>query len=222
MRIPALLTATALVLLAAAPRGAEPTANELAEALQKKYDGVRSFTADFSHVYRGGALRKELTEKGRLQVMKPGKMRWIYTSPEEKVFISDGVKVYSYIPADKQVIVGTVPADDSATTPALFLAGKGNVTRDFVASMGEVPAGQPAGTKALKLVPRKPQPDYEWLVLLLDPASLSLRGLVTADAQGGTSSMAFTNLKENVTLSDKDFAFSIPRGVDVVTDGGKR
>ena len=38
-------------------------------------------------------------------VKKPGKMRWEYTAPEQKVFVSDGVKIYSYIPQDKQVIV---------------------------------------------------------------------------------------------------------------------
>lgn len=222
MRTTALLSLTVFTLLVAAPRGAEPTAAELAAALQKKYDTIRSFSTDFTHTYRGGALRKELTEKGRLLVMKPGKMRWTYTSPEDKVFVSDGLKIYSYIPADKQVIVGTVPSDDSATTPALFLAGKGNVTRDFSASLVDAPAGSSAGTKALKLVPRKAQPDYDSLVLLLDPATLSLRGLLTSDAQGGNSSFTFANLKENVTLSDKDFAFTIPRGVDVVTDGGKR
>src|SRR5438552_16712705 len=85
--------------------GAEPTAAELAQSLQRKYDGIRDFSADFVHVYRGGVLRKLLTEKGRLLIKKPGKMRWTYTAPEQKVFVSDGVKLYSYIPQDKQVIV---------------------------------------------------------------------------------------------------------------------
>jgi outer membrane lipoprotein-sorting protein len=80
----------------------------------------------------------------------------------------------------------------------------------------------PPGTRALKLVPRSPQPDYDWLALLVDPGTLQLRGLVTADGQGGTSSFSFANLKENVGLSDKPFAFQIPRGVDVVTEGGRR
>ena len=62
-------------------------------------------------------------------------MRWIYTSPEKKEFVSDGQKVYSYIPADKQVIVTTLPPDDQATTPALFLAGKGDIARDFTAGV---------------------------------------------------------------------------------------
>ena len=95
-----------------------------------------------------------MTESGRVLVRKPGKMRWEYTAPEEKLFVSDGAEVYSYIPQDKQVIVGDVPPDDQATTPALFLAGKGNLTRDFTPSLVEPPAGLSAGRRALKLVPQ--------------------------------------------------------------------
>ena len=200
---------------------ADPTAVDLARALQHKYDQVKDFSADFVHVYRGGVLKKQLTEKGRLLIKKPGKMRWEYTSPESKLFVSDGVKIYSYIPQDKQVIVGTVPQDDSASTPTLFLAGKGNLTRDFTASFDQAPAAFPAGTRALKLVPKRPQAEYEWLTLLVDPSTLLLRGLITTDAQGGTSSFTFTNLKENIGIADRQFAFTVPRGVDVVTDAGR-
>ena len=49
-------------------------------------------------------LRKQITERGRLTDQEAGKMRWDYTAPEEKLFVSDGVKIYSYIPQDKQVI----------------------------------------------------------------------------------------------------------------------
>lgn len=197
------------------------TAPELAQALQKKYTTVRDFSADFTHTYRGGVLKKQIVEKGRLLIKKPGRMRWEYTSPETKQFVSDGTKIYSYIPADKQVLVGTVPLDDTANTPALFLTGKGDLTRDFTASAGDLPPGTATGTRALKLVPRKAQPDYDWLVLLVDPATLSLRGMMTADAQGGTSVFSFTNLKENVGLPDATFTFKVPRGVDVITDGGR-
>ncbi len=201
---------------------AEPTAPELAQALQRKYEGVRDFSSDFVHTYAGGVLRKTLTEKGRLLVKKPGKMRWEYTAPEQKTFVSDGIKLYSYVPADRQVIVASVPRDDSAAAPALFLAGKGNLTRDFTPSFAELPPQMPQGSRALKLVPRTPQPDYDWLMLVVDRNTLVLRGLVSNDAQGGTSSFAFTNLKENVGLTDKIFDFQIPRGVDVVTQSGGR
>ena len=124
--------------------------------------------------------------------------------------------MYSYIPQNKQVVVASVPENDAAT-PALFLAGKGNLTRDFTASLVDAPAGMPAGSRALKLVPKVRQAEYDSLVLVVDPATLGIRGLVTIDAQGGTSSFNFTNLQENTGVADKAFAFKIPRGVDVIT-----
>jgi outer membrane lipoprotein carrier protein len=211
----------AVAALWAATLAATSDPEALARALQRKYDTVRDFTADFVHGYQGGVLRKSVTERGRLLVKKPGMMRWAYSGDEEKVFVSDGRKMYSYIPADKQVHVSSVPPDDQASTPALFLAGKGQLLRDFVISAGEVPAGAPRGSVALKLVPKRHDGDYEWLLLVVDDATLQLRMLVTGDKQGGQSTFTFSNMKENVGLSDREFVFRIPRGVDVVTDSAR-
>src|SRR5476649_2301999 len=137
-----------------AARAADSTAPELAAALQRKYDGIKDFSADFTHAYEGGVLHKRITERGHLHVKKPGKMRWDYLAPETKQFVSDGVKMYSYIPQDKQVIVASVPPDEDAPTPTLFLAGKGNLTRDFTPSLVDAPSTAPAGSRALKLVPK--------------------------------------------------------------------
>ena len=199
-------------------RGADSSAQDLAQALQRTYDGIKDFSAEFTHTYRGGVLRKETVERGRLLVKKPGKMRWQYTAPEQKLFVSDGVKMYSYLPQDKQVIVTSIPPDNQVTMPTMFLAGKGNLARDFTPSIVEPPAGAPPGTRALKLVPKSPQREYDWLLLEVARETLQLRGLVTSDAQGGLSSFSFTNLKENTDVADKEFTFTIPRGVDVVTD----
>src|SRR6476620_9952295 len=150
-RVVACLLLVSAFTVGAVAQQQQPSPAELAQALQKKYNGIKDFSTDFVHTYRGGVLRKELTEKGHLLVKKPGKMRWDYSAPEQKQFVSDGVKVYSYIPADKQVIVGTVPQGDAASTPALFLAGKGDLTRDFTASLVDPPSGSPSGVRALKL-----------------------------------------------------------------------
>ena len=197
-------------------QGRQP-AEALAKDLQQKYDKVRDFSADFVQTYRGGVLRQTATERGRLIVKKPGKMRWEYRDPERKLFVSDGRKLYSYVPEDRQVLVSDVPDDDHATTPALFLAGKGNLGRDFTVSYAQADEA-PAGTTVLKLSPRKTEPEYDWLMLAIDPVSLQIRMLITVDAQGGRSTFSLTNLKENVGVADKEFAFSIPRGVEVITD----
>ena len=206
------------LVVGAHPRAVESTAPQLAQALQRKYDGIKDFSADFVHKYRGGVLKKEITESGRLLVKKPGKMRWEYKAPEPKLFVSDGVKVYSYIPQDKQVFVSSMPPGDQLGTPTMFLTGKGNLARDFTVSLVPPQAGAAAGTRALKLVPKSPQRDYDWLIVEMAPDSLELRGLVTVDAQGGQSSFSFANLKEHTGMADKEFTLTIPRGVDVVTD----
>jgi outer membrane lipoprotein carrier protein len=207
---------TALVAMVATPLLAQSPvqpAGEIARRLQARYDTVRDFTADFSHTYAGGVLKKTTTERGTLQVKKPGRMRWEYLEPEHKLFVSDGGKIYSYIPADKQVIISPMPADDQATTAVLFLVGKGNLTRDFDASYDQ---GGAPDTWALKLTPKQPQRDYDWLILVVDRESLRIRTLVAVEREGGRSTFEFTNYRENTGLADKIFAFRIPRGVDVV------
>jgi outer membrane lipoprotein carrier protein len=201
-------------LLASTQEAQSPEA--LARSLQKRYQGIRDFSADFTQTYRGGVLRTQSREEGKVAIKKPGRMRWTYVKPEKKEFVSDGVKVYSYIPLDQQVIVSCVPPDDEATTPALFLAGKGEIVRDFTPASGE--AAVP-GTVAVKLTPRRTDPEYEFLLVSVDPRTLQIRALSTLDRQGGQSTMIFTNLKENTGISDKEFAFRIPRGVDVITNG---
>ena len=203
-------------LLTVSVAGQSPTADTVAQDVQRKYERVSDFSADFVHSYRGGVLKQQATERGTLLVKKPGKMRWEYTAPEKKLFVSDGHKIYSYIPQDRQVMVGTMPRDEHAPTPALFLTGKGNLTRDFTAAFDKV-AEAPPGSIALKLTPRRREPEYESLTLVVDPKTFSLQMLITVDAQGGRSAFTFSNLKENVGITDNQFVFKIPRNVDVVT-----
>jgi outer membrane lipoprotein carrier protein len=203
---------------AAAAAQARPPASELAQAVQQKYDRVKEFTADFTHTYEGGVLKKKAIERGTVQIKKPGRMRWEYSAPEKKTFVSDGRKVYSYIPADKQVVVNSVPPDDEATTAVLFLAGKGNLARDFKVTYAE---GGTEGTWALRLDPKQKQNDYDWLLLGVDAKTLQIRSLTAADQQGGRSTFQFSNYRENTGIPDSVFAFKIPRGVDVINAGSR-
>jgi len=212
-----LLAASAAAAFVVPPQTAPaPLPADLARAIQQKYDTVRDFSASFEHRYRGGVLRKEAVERGTMQIKKPSRMRWTYESPERKVFVADGTRIYSYIPEDRQVIVAPVPAEAEATTPALFLSGHGSLTRDFEASFPPEPDSAP-GTYSLKLVPHGREAEYDWLVLVVDRGTYRLRKLITADAQGGQSTFTFSDVRENVGIPDSAFRFTIPRGVDVVT-----
>jgi outer membrane lipoprotein carrier protein len=214
-----LLPVLLLMLPAAAAAQARPSAVDTARALQEKYDRVKDFTADFTHTYEGGVLKKKSVESGTVKIKKPGRMLWDYTVPEKKQFVSDGRKIYSYIPADKQVILSDVPSDDEATTAVLFLAGKGNLVRDFDIAFADAPD---AASVALRLNPRQRQRDYDWLIVVVDRTSLQIRALTAADRQGGRSTFQFAHYRENTGLADSVFAFKIPRGTDVIPAGSGR
>jgi outer membrane lipoprotein carrier protein len=147
-------------------------------------------------------------------------MRFTYTKPEKEEFVSDGSRLYAHMVADKQVIVSPAPGPDQGDIPAMFLAGQSDLARDYTPSFTPFPGAAP-GLVTLKLVPKKPNTEYESIGIGVDPKSLQIQFLTAVDTQGGRSSFSFTNLKENQGLSDKQFEFRPPRGVDVVMSDGK-
>ena len=149
MRASALIFAISFALSADSAR-AQQSAQQVAAALQAKYDRIKDFSADFTQQYESGVLKRKLTERGKVQVKKPGKMRWDYSQPDKKLFVSDGSTIYLWVPADNQVTRSAVPKQDEATTAVLFLVGKGDLTREFHVSFA---ADAPAGTQALRLDP---------------------------------------------------------------------
>ena len=195
---------------------ATPSAQDVATSIQRKYDTIRDFSADFVHTHEGGVLKRNRVERGTLLVKKPGKMRWTYQAPDEKVFVSDGVRLIQYFPDENRAVVSDVPDDDQAAV--LFLAGRGNLTRDFNVSFGQGDGGASA-TWTLRLEPRKPQPEYDWLEIAAARNTLVLQSLTVAEKQGSRSTFVFSNFKENPGLADKTFAFSIPRGAEVSNAG---
>ena len=218
VRIVALI-ALAVAALSAPGRAQAPSAEQVAASVQARYDKIRDFSADFVQQYESGVLKRKLTERGKVEVKKPGKMRWDYTDPEKKLFVSDGSRIYLWVPADNQVTHSPVPKQDEATTAVLFLVGKGNLTRDFDIRFAD---GAPEGTYALRLDPKLPERDYDWLELVVDKQTYQIRSLTAADRQGGQSTFQFTNLKENVGLADTRFNFTIPKGADVISSGTSR
>jgi outer membrane lipoprotein carrier protein len=193
-----------------------PPAAEVAAALQRKYDTIKDFSASFTQTYEGGVLKRKAVESGTVYVKKPGLMRWEYTSPQKKLFVSDGRTIFMYFPEDKQVMKNPVPEEDQATSAVMFLMGKGDLTRDFKVRHGE---GGTEDTYVLRLDPHTRQAEYDWLQIVADRKTLQIRSLTAGDAQGGRSSFAFTNFKENPGLADKLFQFTIPRGTEVISSG---
>jgi outer membrane lipoprotein carrier protein len=201
-----------------AAQGGDPVA--LAAKVQQRYNGITDFQGDFVQSYEGGVLRTKTTERGTMAIKRPGRIRFTYTKPERKEFVSDGTRLYTHLVADKQVIVSPAPTADDGDVPAMFLAGKSDLARDYTPSFTALPGAAP-GLLTLKLVPKRADSEFESLGIGVDPKTLQIQFLSAVDKQGGRSSFTFTNLKENRGLSDNQFVFRIPRGADVVTQGAR-
>jgi len=191
-----------------------PSAADLAARIQAHYAGVHDFTAEFVQTQSSPLLPKGRTDRGTVKIKKPLRMRWTYATSDKQEFVSDGLKSYFYEPRDKHVVVTSLPKAGETSTALLFLAGRGDLTKDFTAS---APPDQPAGEWRLVLrPPASRQADFTRLTLEVARTSLELRGLVIEDDQAGTlSRLRFTNLKENRGLANREFEFQIPKGVEL-------
>ncbi len=204
------LAAIATVTVAARQEG--PDAATLATRIQAHYTTVRDFTADFTLTQTSAMLPKPVEERGDVKIKKPSRMRWTYQTSNKQQFVSDGTRLYSYFPQDRYVTTTALPKGNEVSTALLFLAGRGDLTRDFTAS---VPDQQPPGEWRLLLKPKAPQADFKTLTLDVDRATLALRGFTVVDEQGAISKFRFANLRENRGLTDKEFDFTIPKGVEL-------
>src|SRR5271165_5541684 len=101
----------------------------LAAAVDAHYNHLHSLEAEFTEVYRGSGM--ERTESGTLWLKKPGKMRWEYRSPREKLFISDGKDAWFYVPGERQVRRTPVRQLDDLRSPLAFLLGKTRLEREL-------------------------------------------------------------------------------------------
>jgi len=189
----------------------------LQQALQQRNALVFDFSADFTEIYEGGMLRARLEERGTMLMKKPGRWRFEYLEPEPKLFVSDGDRWYLYLPEDRQGIIGRLPDEREATTSYQFLAGAGDLVSDFTATFDTV-RDPPPNSYVLRLTPTRTERDFEFLILVIDARTLTIRRLISHDLQGGILTYFLSNLKENLGLSDTQFTFEFPSGTDVNDD----
>ena len=84
------------------PSAASPPISRLDQVvrtLERHYNRLRTMKANFVQIYRTDERAPSREEAGILYLKKPGKMRWEYTRPEVKLFLSDGKKIFFYVPS---------------------------------------------------------------------------------------------------------------------------
>src|SRR5208282_289805 len=101
----------------------------VAAGVDAHYDHLRSLEAEFTEIYRGAGM--ERIESGTLWLKKPGKMRWEYRSPREKLFVSDGKDAWFYVPEDRQARKTDARKLEDIRSPLAFLLGKTKLEKEL-------------------------------------------------------------------------------------------
>lgn len=188
--------------------------HQFAREVDDHYNHLRSLEADFTEIYRGAGAERE--ESGTLWLKKPRKMRWEYRSPRVKLFVSDGQRVWFYLPAEKQLRETDFRHLDDVRSPIAFLLGKTKLENELQ-GLSKVPDQAPmgAGDTLLRGVPRAMAESLSEVQLEVTPAHQIVR-IVLMEPDGGTTEFRFSGWKENVDLADSQFHFSPPAGVETI------
>jgi outer membrane lipoprotein carrier protein len=193
--------------------------HQLAQAVDDHYNHLRSLQSDFTEIYQGDG--PERVESGTLWLKKPRKMRWEYRSPKEKLFISDGQVVWFYLPSERQLRKTSLKKLDDLRSPLAFLLGKTKLESEL-RGLSKAVDQSPliAGDIVLRGVPQGVVPQsmagQVSEVLLEITPSHQITRIVLMDADGATTEFRFAGWKENLELSDGQFKFTPPPGVETV------
>ena len=191
-----------------------PDVHAIAHAVDERYNHLRSLQAEFTEIYRGAGM--ERTESGILWLKKPGKMRWEYRSPREKLFLSDGKDAWFYVPGERQVRRTPVKKLEDLRSPLAFLLGKTKLEKELQAlSIAPDLAPLAAGDVVLRGVPKTLADRVSQVLLEITPEHWISRILVE-EVDGSNTEYRFNNQKENVDVPDQRFRFVVPEGVEVI------
>jgi outer membrane lipoprotein carrier protein len=189
---------------------ADSSANELIKKVENRYNGVRTLSVNFVETYSilGHARPPEI---GILTLRKQGKMRWDYTRPEGKLFVSDGKNIYLYTAKDNRVEKVSLKDSEDMRAPFAFLLGRLDMKkefRDFQVRQGDGGVWLDASAKDMRV-------PYDKIEMLIAPEG-SVRELKVKGRDQSILAYSFTNEKVNPPVGDQQFHFTIPRGAEVV------
>ena len=194
--------------------GVAPDVKKLAAAVDTHYNHLRSLQAEFTEVYRGSGM--ERTETGTLWLKKPGKMRWEYRSPREKLFVSDGKDAWFYVPGDRQARKTAAKKLEDARSPLAFLLGKTKLEKELQGlSLAPDIAPLSSGNEVLRGVPQGLEDRVSEILLEVTPDHQIAR-IVIEEVDGAATEYRFGEMKEDVAIGDGRFEFEPPAGTETV------
>lgn len=195
---------------------ATPEVTNVARAVDEHYNHLRSSKAAFTEIYQAPGVNR--TESGNVWLKKPGKMRWEYHEPREKLFLADSQNAYFYVPGERQARKTSLKKIDDIRSPLRYLLGKTKLEKelDGLSLAPDVPPLQP-GDVVLRGIPKAMADRISEVVLEISP-SRQITRIIIQGTDGATTDFRFSNIEEDVGVPDSFFRFNAPPGVVTIQD----
>lgn len=200
--------ALAGVLICSALR-AETDVQKILKGVEDRYNRAKTLQVGFTESYAQGSRR--FVEKGELYLRKPGRMRWVYTAPAGKLFVSDGKFVYTQNLEEKRAEKMVLKEADDMKAPLAFLLGRLQFHDDF----REFRSRPEEGGVFITAIPKSDKMPYSEVSFLTGP-DFAIRKLVVKGHDASVIEFVFTNEKMNPPIADTMFQFTPPAGVEYV------
>ncbi len=206
-----------LLLAAATLAGADAVdLARLLRGVEDRYNSVRTLELAFEQTYIA-PNRARRVESGSLRLRKPGRMRWEYTRPDGKLFISDGSDYWYYSVLARRAEKMKLKEAEDIQAPLAFLIGRLDFQRDF----GKFLIQPSGGMVTITAEPKNPQKSpFAQVAFTVGPDS-RIATLTIRNQDGATTIFHFSGEVRNPVLNDAIFTFVAPPGVEVVA-GGER
>jgi len=179
------------------------------KGIEDRYNRTQTLQLSFTESYKlQGRVR---VEKGDLFLRKPGRMRWQYTAPAGKLFISDGTFVYSYTAQDLRAEKMKLKETDDMKAPLAFLLGRLEFNKDF----REFRAHAEDGGVFITAIPKSDKLPYSE-VSFLAGTDFTIRRLEVKGQDNSLLEFTFENEKKDPPIADTLFQFAPPKGTEYV------
>ena len=181
------------------------------ESLRAFMAEVQTLQANFDQTLYDEDAKPLEESKGRFYLQRPDRFRWSYSVPYLQEIVADGRRVWIYDSELAQVTVKTL-GNTLGNTPALLLSSDAPIEDSFF--LREL--GEQAGLVWLELTPRSAETSFSIVRLGFTGSELNAMELV--DGFGQRTHLRFTDTVRNRELAPDLFRFTLPTGVDVITD----
>jgi outer membrane lipoprotein carrier protein len=176
--------------------------------------GTLELECRFEQTLVSGAFGAGLRESGRLYLKRPGRIRWEYTKPEEKLAIVRDGEALLYLPEDQQLIRGG--EEWSQSLLAELLGGDRQLDELFEATLVATPEHGGNGDYRLRLVPRGLDDGFQEVTLDLRPPTFSIERAEVLDEAGNRMRYRFRSHRRNRGVADELFVFVPPPGTEIL------